>query len=156
MQVLVGIESIVFRYPGMGGKRAELDRIMDAVCAVQEAGVVVNGCFIVGADGESDESLDRLVTFILDSSLAEVQITLQTPFPGTMLYNRLARQGRLIEERDWSFHTLFDVTYRPDSMTVPQLEAGFRRVLQAVFSPAANERRTQIRKSIWRRTGGRN
>ncbi|MDA1049580.1 MAG: radical SAM protein [Planctomycetota bacterium] len=154
-QVLVGIESMVFRYPGMGAKQAELDRMMDAVSAVQEAGVVVNGCFIVGADGETDESLDRLVAFILESPLAEVQITLQTPFPGTMLYNRLVQQGRLIEDRDWSHFTLFDVTYRPDAMTVEQLEAGFRRVLRAVFSPAASERRSQLRKSIWHQAGER-
>lgn len=33
-QVLVGIESLVFRYPGMGAKQAELDRIIDAVEAI--------------------------------------------------------------------------------------------------------------------------
>jgi radical SAM superfamily enzyme YgiQ (UPF0313 family) len=154
VQVLVGIESLSFRYPGMGAKQAELARIMDAVQAIQESGVVVNGCFIVGADGETDESLDRLIAFILESPLAEVQITLQTPFPGTALHERLAGGGRLIVERDWSHYTLFDVTYRPDAMTVEQLEDGFRRVLQAVFSPAASERRAKVRKDIWRRAGG--
>ena len=58
VQVLVGIESLVFRYPGMGAKQAELDRIMDAVGAIQAAGVVVNGCFILGAEGET-ERIDR-------------------------------------------------------------------------------------------------
>ena len=153
VQVLVGIESLSFRYPGMGAKQAELSRIMDAVQAIQEAGVVVNGCFIVGAEGETDESLDRLIAFILESPLAEVQITLQTPFPGTALYERLARDGRLIVERDWSHYTLFDVTYRPDAMTVEHLENGFCRVLRAVFSPTAAERRGKLRKDIWRRAG---
>ena len=89
MQVLVGIESTVFRYPGMGTKAAELDRMIDAIEAIQSSGVAVNGCFILGADGETDESVDRLVRFIDDSPLAEVQLTLQTPFPGTRLRDRL-------------------------------------------------------------------
>jgi radical SAM superfamily enzyme YgiQ (UPF0313 family) len=105
VQVLVGIESLVFRYPGMGAKQAELSRIMNAVAAIQEAGVVVNGCFILGADGETDDSLDRLVEFILCSPLAEVQVTLQTRFPGTTLYERLKRAGRLLEDRSWAHYS---------------------------------------------------
>src|SRR5262245_1107038 len=43
VQVLVGIESLVFRYPGMGPKQAELSRVMDAIAAIQDAGVAVIG-----------------------------------------------------------------------------------------------------------------
>lgn len=113
VQVLVGIESLVFSHPGMGPKQTELSRVMEAVQAVQEAGVAVIGCFIVGCDGETRQSLDRLAEFIVASPLADVQLTLQTPFPGTALYRRLERQGRLLAERGWPFYTLFDLTYKP-------------------------------------------
>lgn len=148
-QVLIGIESLVFRYPGMGEKRAELDAIMEAVHRIQNAGVPVNGCFIVGADGETRASLDRLAEFLLDCPLAEVQLTLQTPFPGTGLYRRLREQGRLLK-RGWSAYTLFDVTYQPDAMSVAELEVGFRELVAKVFSREATERRSRIRRSILR------
>ena len=151
MQVLVGIESLVLRYPGMGDKQAELNRIMDSVSAIQDAGVAVNGCFIAGADGETPDSLQRLTDFVLNSPLAEVQITLQTPFPGTALHRQLAAQGRLLTERGWSAYSLFDVTYRPDRMTVEELEVGFRRVLQNVFCQEASARRDDIRRGIMRK-----
>ncbi|MBC8350910.1 MAG: B12-binding domain-containing radical SAM protein [Planctomycetes bacterium] len=151
VQVLLGIESLVFRYPGMGPKQSEFQRIMTAVDAIQDAGIVANGCFIVGADGETDESLDRLIKFILNSRLGEVQITLQTPFPGTALRRKLSIDGRLLADRDWSHYTLFDVTYRPDQISVKQLERGFRRVIRAVFDSAANKKRGELRKSIWRK-----
>jgi len=147
-QVLMGIESLVFRYPGMGDKQAELHRIMKAVDAIQSAGVAVNGCFIIGADGETAQSLESLTEFLLDSSLAEIQVTLQTPFPGTSLYRQLQTEGRLLTERGWSAYTLFDVTYQPDCMTVEDLEAGFRNVLRRVFSASASRRRNQIRRQI--------
>ncbi len=150
VQVLIGLESLVFRYPGMGAKQAEWNRMMDAVEAIQDAGVAVNGCFIVGAEGETDASIDRLIQFVLDSSLAEVQVTLQTPFPGTELYNRLKKTGRLLPQRDWSSYTLFDLTYQPDTMTVEQLEGGFRRVLNEVFSAPPSQRRNQIRRKVMR------
>ena len=149
-QVLMGIESLVFRYPGMGEKQAELNRIMNAVDAIQSAGVAVNGCFIIGADGETAQSLESLTEFLLNCSLAEIQVTLQTPFPGTSLYRQLRSERRLLNERGWSAYTLFDLTYRPDCMTVEDLEAGFRNVLRRVFSASASQRRNQIRRQIHR------
>jgi radical SAM superfamily enzyme YgiQ (UPF0313 family) len=151
VQVLTGLESLVFRYPGMGAKHSQWQQIMDAVVAVQDAGVAVNGCFILGADGETRDSMDRLVEFILDSPLAEVQVTLQTPFPGTALHQRLHREGRLLPDRGWPYYTLFDVTYQPDRLSVAELEQGFRDVLGAVFSKEASQRREGIRRNIWRR-----
>jgi radical SAM superfamily enzyme YgiQ (UPF0313 family) len=147
-QVLIGIESLVFRYPGMGSKLAEMERIMAAVERVQEAGVPVNGCFIVGADGETRQSLDRLVQFILASPLAEVQLTLQTPFPGTALRRRLAGSGRLLADRGWSHYTLFDVTYQPDCLRPEELEIGFREAVAAVFCREATDRRSALRRRI--------
>jgi radical SAM superfamily enzyme YgiQ (UPF0313 family) len=95
VQVLVGLESLVFRHPGMGPKQAELERVMDAVRAIQEAGVAVLGCFLVGCDGETRQSLDRLTAFLLESPLADIQLTLQTPFPGTAARpGRTGREGR--------------------------------------------------------------
>jgi len=151
VQVLVGIESLVFRHSGMGPKLADLSRIMDAVSAIQEAGVAVIGCFIVGCDGENRHSLDRLVEFIHECPLADIQLTLQTPFPGTALYRHLQRQNRLISGRDWSHYTLFDVTYQPSPMSVDELTTAFHDTVRSVFNPTASARRSAIRREIWRK-----
>ena len=151
VQVLIGVESLGFRYSGMGRKGAELSRMMAAVDRLQDAGIVVNGCFIAGAEGETDQSLDRMAQFINESSFAEVQLTLQTPFPGTGLYRRMERENRLLADRDWSYYTLFDVVYEPDQMSVADLEAGFRRTLQTVFGPAAAAKRGSQRRKVWRK-----
>ena len=149
VQVLVGIESPAHIYPGMGKKETEPQRMLDAIDTIQASGIVVNGCFIAGADGETDHSLDSMATFINESNLAEVQLTLQTPFPGTGLYRRLKKAGRLLPDRDWSYYTLFDVVHQPDCMSVEQLEAGFLRTISSVFSGSAAAKRTSLRRKIW-------
>lgn len=151
VQLLIGIESLEFRFPGMGAKQAELPRILRAIEAIQDAGIAVNGCFILGADGETRASIDRLVAFLLDSPFADVQLTLQTPFPGTGLHERLRHSGRLLPDRDWSFHTLFDVTYQPDGLSVAELESAFRDAVRTVFSSVACRRRDDLRQQIWSR-----
>lgn len=150
VQVLIGIESLVFRYPGMGSKTAPLERVMAAIDRIQDAGIAVIGCFIVGAYGETLASLERLTGYLRETRLADIQLTLATPFPGTPLRARLARQGRLLNDRDWTHYTLLDVTFQPDQLAVDELERGFQNVLAAVFDNAESARRAAIRRDVWR------
>lgn len=149
VQLLVGLESLVHDHRGMGVKQTSLNRMIDSVSAIQDAGVAVIGCYIVGSDGESQESIEHLRQFLDEDPCAEAQITLQTPFPGTSLRKRLDAEGRLLPDRDWSHHTLFDVTYQPDQMTVIQLENNFRQLLIDAFGSKQNRRRKQIRRETW-------
>lgn len=151
IQVLVGLESLVHEHRGMGSKRVPMARMIDAVQAIQQAGVAVIGCLIVGSDGETPESLDRLRRFLDSDPCADVQLTLPTPFPGTALRRRWEREGRLLADRDWSHHTLFDVTFRPDRMSVEELEREFRSLMVDAFGPGPTERRRRIRREVWRR-----
>lgn len=149
VQVLVGLESLELRHRGMGPKGASMARMVEAVEAIQESGVAAIGCFIVGADGETEASLDRLGSFLESAPMADVQLTFQTPFPGTELRNRLRSQGRLLEGRGWSHCTLFDLTYRPDAMSVEALESGFRGLVRHTFSAEQSARRASIRRRVW-------
>jgi radical SAM superfamily enzyme YgiQ (UPF0313 family) len=148
-QLLIGMESSVFQYPGMGRKQAEFQRLIDAIETIQSAGIVVNGCFIVGADGETEESIERLGDFLAQAPFGELQITLQTPFPGTPLYKQLRSQQRLLSHQ-WSNHTLFSVTYQPQNMTIDQLQTGFFRLIERTFNASSQSRRDSIVKNIRR------
>lgn len=150
VQVLVGLESLVHQHTGMGAKTTGMPRMLDAVRAIQAAGVAVIGCYIVGSDGEDEASLDRLIGFLDHDPCADAQVTLQTPFPGTALRRRLEREGRLLPDADWSHCTLFDVTYQPDNMTPEALRAGYARVLASAFDKNAHRRRSAIRRETWR------
>lgn len=149
-QVLLGVESPVHSYAGMGPKGAPAQRMFEAIVAIQDCGIAVNACFVAGADGETCQSMEQLGELVAACPAADVQLTLQTPFPGTALRARLARAGRLLEDRTWKLHTLFEVTHRPDRMTVAELQAGFRQLLARLYSPAEARRRARMRHQIWR------
>ncbi|UCH84110.1 MAG: B12-binding domain-containing radical SAM protein, partial [Candidatus Latescibacterota bacterium] len=93
-QVLIGLESPTRRaLEGLetrsDWKIRRLDKYHRAIAKIQAHGISVNGCFILGLDGSGPESFDQVFEFVRDSGLFEVQITIQTPFPGTLLYDRL-------------------------------------------------------------------
>ncbi|MCG3185105.1 MAG: Anaerobic magnesium-protoporphyrin IX monomethyl ester cyclase [Planctomycetes bacterium] len=149
-QVLVGIESPVREYTGMGPKAAGLARMREAVERIQAQGLPVNACFVVGADGETEQSIDALGELLQDWPSAEVQLTLQTPFPGTALRRRLAEQGRLLKDRTWKHHNLFEVTYQPIHLTPGDLLKGFSRLVSTVYAKPMSRRRAQIRRRVLR------
>jgi len=106
----------------------------DAIGAIQSHGITVNGCFILGLDGHGPEIFDQVFDFVTDTGLYEVQVTIQTAFPGTPLYARLKREGRLLDERAWNTCTLFDVNYRPSGMSPDELTAGFRDLVVRLYN----------------------
>ena len=96
----------------------------------------VNGCFILGLDTHTPEIFPDLLEFVRSSGLGEVQYTVLTPFPGTPLYSRFSREGRLLRERFWDACTLFDVNYRPARMSVDELNSGLRWLFENTYSAA--------------------
>lgn len=144
-QVLIGLES-----PGgdaLAGldphdwKMRRADRYLATIERIQSRGVSVNGCFIVGLDTHTPDIFEEIREFVRQSQLLEVQITVPTPFPGTPLYHRLRREGRLLADRFWSRCTLFDVNFLPARMSVDELEAGLRWLFGEIYNEREFNRR---------------
>ena len=143
-QVLIGLESS--SPAGLNGlellanwKAKQLDRYRQAIERIQSHGITVNGCFILGLDGTGSESFEDVYQFVRDSGLFEVQVTVQTPFPGTPLYERL-RKSRLLYDGAWELCTLFDVNFQPENLSVVELETSFRNLVQKLYSPEIHRR----------------
>ena len=132
-------------------KRKQAPKIRRVIDTLQSRGVSVNGCFILGLDSHTPDIFPVLSDFVRSSGLAEVQFTVLTPFPGTPLYHRLHREGRLLSDRFWDHCTLFDVNFRPAQMTVEELECGLRWLFQETYSRSEAFRR--IRSFVRQRNG---
>jgi len=150
VQVLIGLEAIeelaLAETDSRHWKQNRRGQYLRAIQEIQDHGVSVNGCFIFGFDNHTPDVFEATARFIEEANLAEVQLTILTPFPGTELYRRLATEGRLHQEVFWDKCTLFDVTYEPKGMTAKELESGFRSLVAEVYNPL----NTSIRKSKFR------
>lgn len=160
-QILIGFESPSFGT--MDGverksnwKARRTDQYLQAVGTIQKHGVTVNGCFIFGMDGDGPESFDNVLKFVKKSGLYDVQMTYLTPFPGTPLHQRLTEEGRILCEEASEKCTLFDINFRPDSMTVRELEAGYHRLLARIYDEEfVNERYRNFRRHLRRQVRAR-
>jgi radical SAM superfamily enzyme YgiQ (UPF0313 family) len=138
-QVLIGLESPT--HEPLAGidlkadwKYKNFTAYTDAVRKIQDHGITVNGCFILGLDKQTPDIFDHVFEFVTASELYEVQVTLLTPFPGTALYQKLKSEQRLLEAENWKKCTLFDINFIPSDMTVEQLDTGFKGLVQKLYS----------------------
>ena len=151
VQVLIGLEAPT-RAPLEGlehksnWKARQVERYLEAIDRIQSFGITVNGCFVLGLDGTGPESFEEILRFVCESGLYEVQITVQTAFPGTPLYERLRREGRMLYDDAWERCTLFDVNFQPSGMSVAQLEQGLRALGRQLYDmETTQERRRRFR-----------
>jgi radical SAM superfamily enzyme YgiQ (UPF0313 family) len=149
-EVLIGFESTTFA--GLDGveqrsnwKAKRVDRYLDAIRNIQDHGIRVNACFVLGLDGTGPESFENIWDFVRQSQPYDIQITVQTAFPGTPLYARLKSEGRILRDEAWELCTLFDVNFQPAHMTVAELEAGLRNLGRRIYSAEfTDERRSHF------------
>lgn len=158
-EVLIGFESP--NVAGLDGielkrnwKLKQIEGYREAIERIQGHGVAVNACFILGLDGDGPEIFDAVESFVDEAKPFDVQITVQTPFPGTPLYDRLRTEGRLLEEGAWEKCTLFDVNYRPVGMTSEDLERGLIDLGRRLYSEEATRSRRKGFIQQWRRGRG--
>jgi radical SAM superfamily enzyme YgiQ (UPF0313 family) len=152
-QILVGFESAapesLKNVDVRNWKYRRFETYTKKIRHIQSHGISVNGCFILGFDTDGPEVFDQTLEFARASGLAEVQITLLTPFPGTLLHSRLQQERRLLREVYWDECTLFDVTFRPKRMSPRELEQGFHRLMQDLYSSeAVRGRKKQFRQCV--------
>lgn len=138
-QVLIGLESpSITALNGIetrqNWKAKHLSFYKEAINTIQSHGISVNGCFIIGLDDHNHEIFDQVFDFVKESGLHEVQITIQTAFPATPLYERLEEENRIIEKDAWEKCTLFDINYRPENISADELSKGFRELVVRLYS----------------------
>jgi radical SAM superfamily enzyme YgiQ (UPF0313 family) len=86
----------------------------------------IYGTFVFGYDGDTPDSFAETVTFAQEHAMYIAAFNHLTPFPGTPLYHRLAREGRLLYESWWldeRYH-YNRIPFAPRGMSPEELQRG--------------------------------
>jgi len=101
--VLIGFESLDERNLAAMNKRFNTMKggFRAALANLRRHGIFVYGTFIFGYDHDTPRSFDDAVDFATEEGMYIAAFNHLTPFPGTPLYARLEREGRLRFEAWW-------------------------------------------------------
>lgn len=95
-----------------------------ALEAISKAGIPIWGYYMFGFEEDTPDVFERAVKRAHTYDLCCTTLTVLTPFPGTPMGDRLAREGRIFSHE----RVLYDhahVLFEPTNMTVDQLQQGF-------------------------------
>ncbi|MCF8228339.1 MAG: B12-binding domain-containing radical SAM protein [Bacteroidales bacterium] len=92
---------------------------------IHQAGIAVLGAFILGLESDTATSIRKRVDYILNSAVDAMQVTILTPLPGTVLYERLEKSGKLLYTNypaDWERYNVTELVYQPDHIGIEEFQ----------------------------------
>jgi radical SAM superfamily enzyme YgiQ (UPF0313 family) len=98
-----------------------------AVKKIHKYKMAVFGTFVLGFDEDTPDIFKMMQTHIGKLGIDAVNFAILTPYPGTPLFNRLEKEGRILT-KDWSKYNRKNVVFQPKNMTKKELEEGFRNI----------------------------
>lgn len=129
--ITIGFESLVPENLAQMGKAWNLRQgpFGELVARCRDHGIMVYGTFVFGYDHDTPDVFARTVQFAVESKLFLANFNPLTPTPGTALYERLRREGRLLRPRWWldPQYRYGEAVFRPRQMTPEQLAEGCYR-----------------------------
>ncbi|MBE3070685.1 MAG: B12-binding domain-containing radical SAM protein [Planctomycetes bacterium] len=139
--VFIGIETPDNAALAECNKRQNVGRDLVAnVKCIQRAGLQVQGGFILGFDTDTPSVFQRQIDFIQNSGVVMAMVGLLQAIPGTELYKRLKREGRLTEQPSTGDNVDGTTNILP-RMGLEHLREGYRSVLDQIYSPKHYYRR---------------
>jgi radical SAM superfamily enzyme YgiQ (UPF0313 family) len=103
-----------------------------AVRRLHDLGVMINGSFVFGMDGDDPTVFERTVDWAVENGIETATFHILTPYPGTALHGRLERQGR-IRVRNWDLYDTRHTVFEPARMSATQLEDGYQWAYRAFY-----------------------
>jgi len=124
------------------------DRVFEKM---HKYGISAIAGFIFGWEDDTRESLDQRVRFTRRCKADSIQSTMMTPLPGTRLFERLEREGKLELNNypnDWQFYGYEHLAFRPENMDRMEMQDYIYECFDKVYEPGFLKRR--MLKTWWR------
>ncbi|MCL1791692.1 MAG: B12-binding domain-containing radical SAM protein [Peptococcaceae bacterium] len=100
---------------------------------LHDYGIAVLGTFMLGFDGDTNESLRELPDLIAQTKIDVPRFAILTPYPNTPLFEQLETEGRILH-RDWSQYDSVHCVFEPKNMSAATLESAHLDIWKRTYS----------------------
>ena len=118
-----------------------------AIRRLHDLGVMINGSFVFGMDGDDGSVFERTVEWAIEHGIETATFHILTPYPGTALYRRMAEQGR-ITTHDWDCTTRVTPSSSRRGCRPEQLERGYHWAYREFYRWRVDRRGARRRTAI--------
>jgi radical SAM superfamily enzyme YgiQ (UPF0313 family) len=148
-----GIESISQEsLNSMNKGWAKVGEYGELISRIRAAGIDVSTEMVVGADGDTVESILATSKFIEDNKIVVPRFYILTPIPGTQFYDEMKSQDRICNDEIYSYNGT-EAVHIPRNMTPEELTEAYWRLYNDVFAIKNIIRRTLLHKEFFKKPG---
>lgn len=130
----VGFESISQK--SLNGIKKTVNKVEDfkkMIKRVHKHGMAIQGGIIFGFDQDTPDIFDLTLDKMYEWELDAVEVNILTPYPGTPLFDRLDKEGRILT-KNWKKYNQVEVVFKPKNMTEKELFEGTRKVAKKFYT----------------------
>ncbi|NIM02936.1 radical SAM protein [bacterium] len=155
-KVIIGFESLISANLRQMGKDRyyKVEQYAKDIMKIQSFGIEIQGFFIFGHDFDDNSVFEKTVNFVNSTDLAIPILSILTPLPGTRLFRRFDREGRLLYN-DWKRYDGRHVCFRPKLMSPKTLQNGYNWAMQQVNAYESIFERLRRIWNLWNRNNVR-
>lgn len=145
-----GLESITqASLDSMNKTWANVSDYKRLIKAVRDAGIQVSTEMVVGADGDTLESIAETAAFITEMKIVVPRFYILTPIPGTVFFHQMQDENRLHNLNIYTYNGA-EAVHVPKNMTPDALTEAYWSLYKDVFSYKSILSRTIFQKGFWR------
>lgn len=111
-----------------------------AIKKCRDAGVIFHASLIFGLDEQGPEVFDNTLNFLLDNAVPSINPNILTPYPGTVLHEKLKKEDRILHF-NWAYYDHTTVSFRPKNMSPQELSERFLNFRDRFYSYSSILRR---------------
>jgi radical SAM superfamily enzyme YgiQ (UPF0313 family) len=149
--LFIGIESVNQHSLLETAKMQNVKVLREAVTAIAGYGFIIAPGFIFGFDSDNEAMFDDTLAFLAEAGIIGGDPTFLTAMPGTPLFERMKRTGRLVDTEDGARRKLrTNIRYLQDAAG---LARGFVRFITIYTSPSFQYARFEKLLAIVRASG---
>lgn len=132
VNVFLGLESGNENVLKHWNKRMSLDTGHKAVELLCDHGIRALTSFIIGAEGETEEEIEKTIQYAKTLNAHQAQFSILTPYPGTADWER--NKNRIFDE-DWGNYAGTKAVFHRDSVPGDRIEAKLRKAYLTFYNP---------------------
>lgn len=132
--LFIGFESINNKsLSNVHKKQNNVTQFEKLVSEIHKRGIMINASFVFGLDGDTKETFDATLKWIVDNKIETVTSHILTPYPGTKLYDDMLKAGRITDFNLSNYNTA-NVVFKPKNMTADELYNGYIDIYNKIYS----------------------
>lgn len=140
--VFVGMESVNAEalksyHKGINLDRWNQHRTTELIQRIRKNGIALLGSFVVGDDHDDRSVFHATLKFVESSRIDVLQVCKLTPLPGTQLWDRMQRDGRILDQNfpeAWEDYRFTKMVFEPARMSIEEVYEGFTYLRRAYYS----------------------